>query len=187
MNSVGRRASCVACIGRSLWSALMCMTWLVACASSPPPPPKVAEDPKPVTLGPRVSFQFEALDGTAVTTDTSAGRNTVLGFLTTYDLASQAQANFLRMVSRQHVPRTNVYAVVVERQDSRPLVQAFADSLGLRFPVIHIDSRQLAHTGFADVTSVPSIVILDKQGRRAWRKTGIVEAKEIDATLLTLE
>jgi hypothetical protein len=187
MSPRDRRPELLALDRRSRCSAALLAVSLAGCASRPATPPKLAQDSSAVVQGPRVSFEFEALDGSQVSTATSMGRNTVVGFLTTYDLASQAQANFLRMVSRQHVPRTNVVAIVLERQESRPLVQAFVDSLGLRFPVIQLDSRQLAHTGFGDVTSVPSVVILDKQVRRAWRKSGIVEAKEIDATLRTLE
>ena len=152
-----------------------------------PAPALVAEPPKPIERGPLVSFDLETLDGTHVSTESSLGRATVIGFITTYDLASQAEANFLRIVSRGHVPRTNVYAIVLELQESRPIVQAFADSLNLRFPIVLIDPQSLARTGLSEVHSVPSVVILDRDGRRAWRQNGIVEAKEIDAMLRTIE
>ena len=149
--------------------------------------PIVAEGPTPIERGPRLVFDLEAIDGTKVSTESSLGRCTVIGFLATYDTASQAEANFLRVVSREHVPRVNVVAVVEELPESKPLVQAFADSLGLRFPIVLIDAPALTHTAFHDMKSVPSVMVLDKEGRRAWRKAGIVEAKEIESVLRTLE
>jgi len=140
-----------------------------------------------LTQGPRLAFDQEAIDGKRVSSETIQGRNTVVGFITTYDLPSQAQANFLRTVAREHVPRTNVLAVVLERPDSLPLVRAFADTLDLRFPIMMLEANRLKGAGFPEVPAVPSTIVLDREGRVVWKKSGIVEAKEIDSVLRGLE
>lgn len=171
--------------------ALLCTQTLVAaltcCAAQHAPSAlPLAGDPH-VARGPALAFDIECLDRTRITSEASVGRNTVIGFLVTYDLASQAQARFLREIAREHVPRTNTYAIIVEAAESHPLAVAFADALGLRFPVALVDARTLARTAFKDERSVPSVLILDRQGRVAWRKNGIVESKEIHAALRSFE
>lgn len=137
--------------------------------------------------GPRLSFDQEAVDGTRVTSELIQGRNTVVGFLTTYDLPSQAQANFLKAIAHEHVPRTNVIAVVLERPESLPLVRAFADTLGLRYPMIMIEANRLKGAGFPEVPAVPSTFVLDRAGTVVWKKSGIVDAKELVSVLRGLE
>ena len=110
-----------------------------------------------------------------------------MAFITTYDLPSQAQANFLRTIAHEHVPRTNVIAIVLERAESRPLVRAFADTLALRFPIAMLESNRLEAVGFRDVSAVPTVIVLDRETRLAWKKTGIIEAKEIAGVLRGLE
>lgn len=149
--------------------------------------PAAASPSAALTQGPRLAFDQQAIDGTRVSSESLQGRNTVVGFITTYDLPSQAQANFLKTIAHEHVPRTNVIAVVLERPDSLPLVRAFADMLGLRFPIVMLEANRLDRAGFPAVPAVPMSLVLDREARVVWKKTGIVEAKELASVLRGLE
>ncbi len=153
----------------------------------PEPPPR-ADVRAVAQRGPVVRFSFETLDHQTFSTNSVAGRLTVVGFVTTYDFASQAEARHLSAVLRRHTPRVNVGLLVLEQPDNRPLVDAFVATLGLPYPVALADAATIAGQGpFAGLHHVPSVVILDKQGREAWRHVGLVEEHEIHEALRTLE
>jgi hypothetical protein len=136
---------------------------------------------------PAAPFRFRGLDGREISLDTSMGRNTVLAFLATFDTASQAQARFLSGLEKNHTPRTNCFAVVLDRPEALPLVEAFVDTLSLRYPVAHVTAEQLADTRFKATKSVPTVVILDHGGRTVWQSRGLASEQELDAVLRELE
>jgi hypothetical protein len=163
---------------------LLVLAALNACGSPPPP---VEAPPAPVE-GPRVLFSYPTIDGGTLSTETLAGRNSVLAFVTTYDPASQAQARFLTGVVRRHVPRINAGIIVLEPEEHRPLIEAFGHALGLPYPVALGDKATIAGEGpFQGLHHVPSIVILDRDGREVWRHLGIVKGDDIDLVLRALE
>lgn len=151
-------------------------------------PPSVAPEAPAPPSGPPLSFAYETLDGKALSSETTAGRFTVIGFITTYDLASQAEVRFLSGLGRSHAPRTNVAALVLEPRDNRPLVEAFVASLGIWFPVALADAETIAGRGpFEGLHHVPSVLILDKRGREAFRHVGLIDQSELDAALRAVE
>jgi hypothetical protein len=161
--------------------------WAPAGCGVGAPPSAVPEAPPPPS-GPPLSFAYDTLDGKALSSETTTGRFTVIGFITTYDLASQAEVRFLAGLGRAHAPRVNVAALVLEPRDNRPLVEAFVTSLGIWFPVALADAETIAGRGpFADLHHVPSVIILDKQGREAFRHVGLIEQNELDGALRALE
>lgn len=175
----------MASIDRALLLLALAAAALPACGSAPPPPVEAA--PAPVR-GPRILFSYPTLDGGALSTETLAGRYSVLAFVTTYDTASQAQARFLTAVVRKHVPRINAGLIVLEPEDHRPLVDAFSHALGLPYPVALADKATIAGEGpFLGLHHVPSIVILDRDGREAWRHLGLIKGEDIDLALRAIE
>jgi hypothetical protein len=135
-----------------------------------------------------VSFSYEALDGKPLSTETVAGRVTLIGFIATYDNFSQAEARFLLNLGRRHTPRINVAFVVLEAKENRPLVEAFVAALGITDPVALADADTIAGQGpFVGLHHVPSVVILDRRGREAWRHIGMVEEPEIERALRAVE
>ena len=152
-----------------------------ACASQrPEPQPVFAEIPR----GSPLSFQYQLADGKGVlTSQVLRGRSTVIAFLTTYDLASQAQARFLSGLMRKH-ELINIAAIVLEPPDNRPLIVAFRDALELEYPVALGDASLIAgHGPFGDVRSVPSTVVLDSEGRLVWRHVGLSKQEDIENVL----
>ena len=110
------------------------------------------------------------------------GRPAILIFITTYDLASQAQARFLSTFHR-HRHDVGAAAIMLEFEDNRPLVVMFRDSLGLRYPVVLGDADAIAGKGpFGDV-SVPTTILLNAAGRIVWRRPGIVTDAEMEDAL----
>jgi hypothetical protein len=108
----------------------------------------------------------------------------VIAFGTTYDVPSQAQVKFLAQVHRDHTPRINVALIVLEQPENEVLVAAFADALGLRFPVALADAATIRGEGpFAGLRHVPSVVILDREGRERTRNLGLMSNVEIEEAL----
>ncbi|MDC3955635.1 TlpA family protein disulfide reductase [Polyangium jinanense] len=156
----------------------------VACSSTPPPDAPT----QPLVRGPRIVFSYETLDGGALSTDTVAGRYTVIGFVATYDDSSHAQARFLSTLVRRHVPRINAGLVVLEPPHHKLLVESFAKVVDPPYPVAMADEATIAGAGpFQGLHHVPSVVILDPQGREVFRNLGLATADALDAALRALE
>ena len=138
--------------------------------------------------GDPVRFSYETLQGKPLTSESLRGRITVIAFLTTYDFPSQAEARFLSSITRRHTPRINVVGLILEAPENRPLAQAFTDALTLPYPVALADEATIAGEGaFAGLHHVPSIVILDRAGREAYRHVGLLEEAPLDAAIRAVE
>ncbi len=163
-----------------------------SCGELPPPPPeapapRLAIDPTAETAAvPR--FVFRTVDGTAVSSEALHGRLTVVGLVASYDGPSQSQAVILRALNKDHAPRVNVLLVVLEGEEARPMVEAFAAALGAPFPVALGDADAIAgRAPFPGLHEVPSLVVLDASGRERWRHVGQVSEQDIDGVLRELE
>lgn len=148
-------------------------------AERPPPQPVFAELPR----GSPLHFAYELVDGKGVIgADALRGRPTVLVFVTTYDLASQAEVRFLAGVLKRHGTNLRAVAIVLEPPDNRPIVVAFRDALKLDFPVALGDASLIAGEGpFGDVHAVPSTVVLDSEGRLVRRRIGLTSEAELES------
>lgn len=153
-----------------------------------PAPPSATVAPEPAPGAPPVAFGWTDLRGRPLTTATVRGRVTVLAFVATYDVASQAQARFLTALSKRHVPRLNVGLVVLEQEGNRPLVEAFVDSLDIDYPVAFADPDTLAGKGpFEGLHHVPSVVVLDREGRERARRLGLATEQDLEVMVGEVE
>jgi hypothetical protein len=146
--------------------------------------------PPSATAGPRgpLRFAFEAVDGRPISTEAFINRVTVIGLLTTYDVPSQIEARFLGSLERRHTPRLNVAALMLEAPENKPLVQAFTLTLGVSYPVGLADAGTIAGEGpFAGLHHVPSIVILDRDGREAFRHVGFMNESTLEDAVRAVE
>jgi hypothetical protein len=138
--------------------------------------------------GAPLRYAFTAIDGRPVSSEEHAKRITVIAFLTTYDVPSQVEARFLASLLRHHTPRLNVAALMLETADNKPLVDAFAVTLGLPYPIALADVDTIAGQGtFAGLHHVPSVVILDRDGREAFRKVGFIDEATLEAAVRAVE
>jgi hypothetical protein len=177
------------------------LAFLQACAApiEEAPTPKLqpatssAAKPPAHPLGAPVAFSWlearkRAGGDQRVDAESLRGRVTVLVFVTTYDVASQAATRFAMQLARGHVPRLNVALVALEPLESRPLVDAFASALDLPFPALLADDATIRGEGpFAGLHHVPSFVVLDREGRERARHLGLVEHAELDALVRRVE
>ncbi|MCS6901336.1 MAG: hypothetical protein RMJ98_16915 [Myxococcales bacterium] len=144
---------------------------LVAC--SPPPKPIVNGPAPSPPRGPVVEFSFPSLDDRPVSHEAFRGRASLLVFLVTYGNDSLLQARFAKKVFLEHTPRINAAAIFLEPLENRPLVRVFRDSADLPFPAAMGDADSIAGRGaFKGLGAVPSVVVLDPEGREVWRKVG---------------
>lgn len=158
---------------------------LAASCSHSEPAPAVPSSPAIEALGERVSFAYRSVDEAPdVTSASMRGRPTILIFLSTFDLASQAQARFLSMVAKRHRPPIHAAAIALEPKENRELVAMFRQSLGLEYPVALGDEELIAGRGpFGDVRAVPATVVLDADGRIVARREGLLKDDELEAML----
>lgn len=136
--------------------------------------------PPAASRGPPIAYAFDSLDEREISLVALKGRATVILFIATYGDASIVQARFAKKVLAEHAPRINVAAVFMEPIENRPLARIFRDTIGLPYPLAMADAQSIAgHGAFAGVDTVPSVVVLDHEGREVWRKVGVAHADEL--------
>lgn len=133
-------------------------------------------------------FAFGVPDGTIFGSESTRGRVTAVLFITTFDLPSQLMARRLNDVVRSHRPRANAGAAALEPPRNAVLVDAFRSSLGLVYPVALADRATVAGGGpFGEVRGVPTLVVLDRDGRPRYRADGVIATAEIERALRAAE
>ena len=127
-------------------------------------------------------YSFDSLDARPVSSDAFRGKTTVLAFVTTWDIASQAQVSFLVKMSEHDGDATHYAVVAVQDATGRELVEQYAKVLGVKFPVAMGDTSMLDGSGpLGDVHQVPTTVILDAAGRLVFRGAGVQKADDLRA------
>ncbi len=138
--------------------------------------------------GKPVSFVWEKAHGGKLETSELEGRVSVLVFITTYDVPSQAQVKYLANLLRDHAPRLNGVAVVLEPPENAPLVAAYADALDLKFPCVLADPATTRGEGaFTGLHHVPAVAILDRSGREQFRHLGLLNERELESAVVHVE
>jgi hypothetical protein len=132
-----------------------------------------------------ILFDFPAVgDDVVVNSETMRGRVTALLFITTFDLASQLLALRLGEVITSFAPRANAAAVVIEPPRYAELLPAYRDAMSLPYPVVIADfATQQGGGPFGSVTYVPTLIVLDREGREVSRHEGPLERRELEAAL----
>ena len=103
-------------------------------------------------------------------------------FVTTFDLASQVVAKRVNQVLHSHRPRINAGAVVLEAPKYAPLAEVFRSALELSYPVALADLPTLEQdSGVGEVRHVPTVLVLDREGREIVRKRGDFSVPELES------
>jgi len=136
-------------------------------------------------LHPPVDFSFDSLDDQPVSAQASRGKPTVIAFMTTSSLSSQAQVDFLIAMANTDGPLVNYFAVALEGRENREIVELYKKALSIPFPVAIADPETLAGaSAFGDVSAVPVTVVLDRAGHIAWRVDGrVAKSAEVRAAM----
>ncbi len=136
----------------------------------------------------RASFRWTTLSGEALSTESTEGRITVLGFLASYDDASLAEARFLVGLAKHHAPRLNVALLFLDPDENRPLVEAFVASLRLEVPAAIVDRATVTREdAFEGLYHVPSVVVLDRRGAEAFRNLGLIAEHDLERAVREVE
>lgn len=168
-------------------SALFCSATLVAsvnlagCVDVPVTP----EAPVGVssTNAQVIEFTYNSLDRRPVSRAAFAGKPSVLGFVTTWDLQSQAQTEFLVKMFETDGQKVNYALISFDERKNRELVEEYARALKVKFPVAQADVETVAGRGPFGAIAVPSVAVLDSLGRLVWAKGGLAKPDEIRAAL----
>jgi hypothetical protein len=153
---------------------------LLACGGANPEPEVSAGRP----LTPALVFNYGTTQGSLFASANTRGRVTAVLFVTTFDMASQLMARRLNDAMRTHGRRFNSGAVVLEAPSAAALAEVFRRSLGLIYPVAMSDGADRSSDGpFGAIESVPTLVILDRNGRERFRRAGVLTARELDEAL----
>lgn len=166
-------------------AAAVTMLAVLGCGSAQ----KKADEPIGVSHseGAPVVFSYDSLDQRAVSSEAAKGKPAVVSFIATWDMMSQAQADFVSAMAKTDGDKIAYFLVALDDRINRELVETFARTLSLNCPVALGDSETVAgRSGFGEV-AVPTTVVLDADGRIAWRKTGLAKSDELRQVLASVE
>lgn len=174
----------MACSKR-LFLSLIALALLSACGAEPV---HEAETPTFVDRGRPISFSYPTVDGKTFSSAETRGRYTVIAFSATYEPKGDEQALYVTRVFNRHVPRINAGIIMLESDQHRVLIETWKSTFEPPYPVAIADPLTIAGKGpFQDLNIIPSVIILDPQGREAWRHIGRASNSEIEAALKALE
>jgi hypothetical protein len=130
-----------------------------------------------------VTFLFDSLDERPVSSAATRGKPTVLAFIATGDLLGQAQIDYLVAMAKNDHGAVNYAMVALHPRKEIVLVEAYAKTLNVEFPVALGDSSSLSTGPFGDIPAVPTVVVLSRDGRLVWKHTGLAKSEELRSHL----
>ena len=127
-----------------------------------------------------VSYVFDTLDERPVSSVAHRGKPTVLAFVTTGDIVGQAQVDYLVAMSKNDGAKVNYALIAMHPRKEIPIVEAYMSALKIEFPVALGDPSVMMPAGpFGEIAAVPTIVVLDREGKIVWKHTGLAKAAEL--------
>jgi peroxiredoxin len=133
-----------------------------------------------------VDFSAKDTDGDTVSSKALRGKVVVLNFWYAGCPPCRAEAKNLNKVAASHADDA-VQFIGVNVRDKKATAEAFERTFGVEYPtVLDADqgTMQLALSGTIAPNSVPTTIVLDKQGRVAARILGAVDSPSILDTLV---
>lgn len=160
------------------------MLALSACGSRPQPAMLAAAgtSDKPGDSASRepVPYAFDPLDDRPVSSAAHRGKATVLALVTTGDLVGQAQVDYLTAMAKNDGAKVNYALIALHPRKEIVLVEAYISALKIEFPVALGDPSVMTAAGpFGEIAAVPTVIVLDADGRMVWKHTGLAKADEL--------
>lgn len=132
--------------------------------------------------GDPILYSFDSLDDRLVSSTSMRGKPTVITFVTTGELMGQAQVDFLVAMAKTDGDTIHYALVALHPRKEISLVDAYAKTLGVTFPVAIADPASMsAGSPFGEIVAVPTTVILGSDGHLAWKHTGLAKSDELRA------
>ncbi len=174
-----------------MWRRSFAVTLFFAAACAPVPVAVTSSaDAEPTTetpLGEPLAFQATSVLGQPVASEALLGRNTIMAFVTTYDGACHAQLRALDELLRGHTPRINAVVFVLEPPENFPLVEAYASAARAVYPFVQLDPSSLPTGELGRWKEVPSVLLVDAEGRPRKRFRGYASAQVLERALQPFE
>ena len=151
------------------------------CGAKPVAAPVGMSDKPGATFPDRpVTYVFDSLDERPVSSAAHRGKPTVLAFVTTGDIVGQAQVDYLVAMAKNDGAKVNYALVAIHPRKEIVLVEAYVSALKVEFPVALADASALtAAVAFGEISAVPTLVVLDREGKIVWKHTGLAKSDEL--------
>jgi hypothetical protein len=144
------------------------------------PPVGISDKPGAAFPDRPVTYAFDTLDERPVSSAAHRGKPTILAFVTTGDIVGQAQIDYLVAMAKNDGAKVNYALVALHPRKEIMLVEAYISALKVEFPVALADPSVMTPQGpFGEFSAVPTIIILDHEGRIVWKHTGLAKADEL--------
>jgi thiol-disulfide isomerase/thioredoxin len=150
-------------------------------------PPATAENNSASKVGSTPAFTFDSLDARPVVSESFRGKPLVLGFISTFDLASQAQVRTLNELERETGGSVQFALIAVEDNSSRELVEAFREALSVRYPIAVATPALMRESQAFAGLRVPAVYLMDAQGKVRAEYIGIVPRKKLRDAVVALQ
>jgi hypothetical protein len=182
MNARARKVLVAASIALGASSASSVM---LGCAAKPSAPVVGTSDKAgPSFPDTPITYAFDTLDERPVSSAAHRGKPTVLVFVTTGDIVGQAQVDYLVAMAKNDGAKVNYALVALHPRKEIPIVEAYVGALKVEFPVALLGVSVMTAAGpFGEISAVPTVVVLDRDGRIAWKRTGLAKPDELRAQL----
>jgi hypothetical protein len=161
--------------------ALVALITMTACGTKVVEP-TVGVSEKPGNALPErpVSYVFDTLDERPVSSAAHRGKPTIIVIVTTGDIVGQAQIDYLVAMAKNDGAKVNYALVALHPRKEIVLVNAYVAALKVEFPVALGDPASMTAAGpFGEVAAVPTIIVLDRDGRIVWKHTGLAKPDEL--------
>jgi hypothetical protein len=153
---------------------------LFGCSKPAEAPVGVSDKPGPAFPDKPVNYAFDSLDDRPVSSAAHRGKPTVLAFVTTGDIVGQAQVDYLVAMAKNDGTKVNYALVAMHPRKEIVLVEAYLSALKVEFPAALGDPSVMTPQGpFGEMSAVPTVVILDREGKIAWKHTGLAKSDEL--------
>ena len=155
---------------------------MLGCGPKQPEGPPVGVSEKPGDKFPDrpATYEFDTLDERPVSSSAHRGKPTILAFVTTGDIVGQAQVDYLVAMAKNDGAKVNYALIALHPRKEIMLVEAYMSALKVEFPVALGDPSVMGPQGpFGEISAVPTIVILDREGKIVWKHTGLAKADEL--------
>ncbi len=154
---------------RSLLLAVLLVVPLAACGSDAGAPGEAA------AAGAEASFRLASLDGAEVGPADFAGPVVLVDFWASWCVPCHAQAEVLKGIYPRLDGAVEFLAVDVGEEES--MVRGFVEKRPFPYPVLLDPSAEVADA--LGVTGLPTLMILDTEGRVSYLDSGILSEREI--------
>lgn len=152
---------------QTLLPALLSLCFLLtACGSG-------AVEVAPSDRQPAPAFSLAAVDGSQLSLEDLTGKVTILDFWATWCAPCHLQAEILEEIKEEYEGE-DLQIVSIDTGEKAEKVRAFVEKNPKPFPVL-IDADSKVSDEF-EVFALPTVILLDRQGRIAFTNAGITEA-----------